>query len=116
MEGVEATKEWAIGMKPEEFAVEFQKRNPYAAGIVPDLTKWLGRKTKEFEGVTPFNGELIEGESHVNKTKPKKAENKEFEGFSTECNGCGQEYIKDTETKAATALRSHQRFCKELLK
>lgn len=108
-------KQWAEGLNQEEFSRQWVMIYP-KCDVIPDVNKWLNRKERKPTGIDPFNEEMIEGEHHINKAKPKKVEEDNLGGFSVECDGCGEIYIKDSEKKAATAIRSHQRFCKELLK
>ena len=116
MEALDPTKQWAVGLSPDEFKIQFQQRYPFAAGILPNLKKWLQIKPKEFDGVMPFNEELIEGENVINQSKAVEVKEPEKVGFEVVCPGCEKNWIKDTEKKANAAMRAHKRFCKELLK
>lgn len=110
---MESSKEWAVGMSKEEFAIEFPKRYPHAQGIIPDMNKWLGVVKKEDTAIKPFNEEMIVQDHFTKKKRIEK--NEESGSYTVRCAGCEQEYIKETEKKAKAALRMHERHCKGLL-
>jgi hypothetical protein len=114
---VEQSKQWAVGMDKANFEVEFQKRYPFAGGVIPDMNKWLKVVPKESTTIEPFNEEEVSIEHFTKKPRIEKTEDENgFKGFTVNCAGCEQQYIKNTEKKANAALRAHERHCKGLLK
>ena len=114
---MDKSKEWAIGMDKATFEIEFQKRYPFAAGIVPDQEKWLGVQPKEKTTIEPFNEEEISIDHFTKKKRIEKTEDEHGAGsFTTRCAGCEKEFIKKSEKGAMAALRAHERHCKGLLK
>jgi hypothetical protein len=111
---VDKSKEWAVGLDKANFEAEFQKRYPYAGGIIPDMNKWLGVQPKESTAIEPFNEETLEIEHFTKKKRIE--ENKEDNGsYTARCAGCEKEFIKENKQKATVALRAHERHCKGLL-
>ncbi len=113
---MDKSKQWAVGMDKATFEIEFQKRYPFAAGVIPDVDKWLGVQPKEDTSIIPFNEEEITIDHFTKKKRIEKTEDAEKgDSYTTRCAGCDKEFIKTTKHKATVALRAHERHCKGLL-
>lgn len=111
------SKEWAVGLSKAEFEVEFQKRYPFAAGIIPDMDKWLGVQPKEDTTIEPFSNEEIVQDYFTKKKRIEETKDEDgFGSYTSRCAGCEKEFIKESKHKATVALRAHERHCKGLLK
>ena len=101
---VEAEKQWAIGLSQVEFHQQWCRRFPWSMDCIPDVEKWLKRKTPVGRGMTPIAPE--EYADDLNSIKERQKENeKNKEKPAPLCRGCG------FEAKSDFGLQSHERRC-----
>jgi len=106
------SREWARGLSQDDFAREFQRRNPFG-DVIPAVGEWVDGHEPVYNGIPdiPPESYVEDGPAEV---LPKAPESKAEEPFVRKtpikkkyyCRGCNQDF------DYAIARSGHERHCK----
>ena len=92
-------REWARGMSQDDFAREFQRRNPWG-DVIPGVNEWVDGKDPEYNGIPDIPPESYTQDGPDPLVK---------DAMMFPCRGCGREF------SVAIARSGHERGCKAIV-